>query len=135
MLLKRGVGIGAGLEVNLDEADAGQRARLAVIDVGGQGEEALEGVGDVGFNLLRRHAAIESGHHHHRHVDLGEKIDGHPDRLDDAHQPTIRQSMMMKYGILECKLRHYCAPPPLSSAFMIDDASRLCVFIRSRLRV
>ena len=80
MLLSGRVGIGARLEVDLDEADAGQRARFAVVDVGGQGEEALEGIGDVGFDLLRRHAVVERGHHHHRHVDLGKQIDRHAER-------------------------------------------------------
>jgi len=41
---ERRVGIGAGLEVDFDEAHAGQRARLAVVDVCAQREEALEGV-------------------------------------------------------------------------------------------
>ena len=73
----RDVGIGAGLEVDLDQADAGKRARFAVVDIGGQGEEALEGVGDVGLDLLRRHAVVERGDDHNGHVDLREKIDGH----------------------------------------------------------
>ncbi len=71
------VGIGARLEVDLDQAHAGERARFAVIDVGAQREEALEGVGDVGFDLLRRHAVVERGDNHHRHVDLREQVHRH----------------------------------------------------------
>ena len=48
-----GVGIGAGLEINLDQAHAGHRARFHVVDAAGQREEALERVGDVRFDLLR----------------------------------------------------------------------------------
>jgi len=47
MLLKAAFGSGAWLEVDFDEAHAGQRARFAVIDIRGQCEEPLEGVGNV----------------------------------------------------------------------------------------
>ena len=29
------------------------------------------------FDLLRRHAVVERGHDHHRHVDLGKQIHRH----------------------------------------------------------
>ena len=58
-----------------------------MVDVGAKGEEALKGVGDVGFDLLRRHAVVESGHHHDRHIDLGKQIHRH---LNDVHRADER---------------------------------------------
>ena len=86
MLLNAAFGIGARLEINLDQAYAGQRTRFAVVHVGGQRKEALKGIGDVRFNLLRRHAAVKRGHHHHRHVDFGEKVHRHARSVDHSHQ-------------------------------------------------
>ena len=48
-----GVGVGAGLEIDSDDAHARQRARFHVIDAGGEREEALETVGDIGLDILR----------------------------------------------------------------------------------
>ena len=73
----RGVGIGAGLEIDLDQAHAGQRSRLDVVDAAAQREEPLEGIRDVGFNLLRRHAVVKRRHHDNGNLDLGKQIDRH----------------------------------------------------------
>ena len=113
---QRRIGIGARLEVDLDEADAGQRARFAVVHVGGQREEALEGVGDVGFNLLRRHAVVESGHDHHGHIDRREKVHRHArhgHRSDEQHDQAEHEDEERK---TQGKLRHY-GSPPLAPAF------------------
>ncbi len=73
----RGIGVGARLEVDADQAHARQRARFDVVDAAAQREEALEGIGDVGFDLFRRHAVVERGDHNDRNVDVGKKIDRH----------------------------------------------------------
>ena len=130
-LLKRRVGVGAGLEVDLDEAHAGQRARFAVIHVGGQREEALEGVGDVGFNLLRRHAVVERGHHHHRHVDVGKQIHGHAAAMVTAPtSATTRHSMRMKKGYWRANFGIIVLPPFAASAFHVDGAAVSCTSSR-----
>ena len=50
----RGIRIASRLEVNLDDADAGQRPRFDMLDAARKREESLQVVGDVAFNLLRR---------------------------------------------------------------------------------
>ena len=99
-LADRRVRIGSRLEVNLDQADAGERSRLDVVDVAAQREEALEGVGDVAFDLLRRHAAVERGHHDDRNLDLRKQIDrharhrGHADHDDDQAEHQNEERML-----------------------------------------
>ncbi len=79
-----GIGVGARLEIDLDQAHAGQRARFHVVDAAGQREEALERVGDVRFDLLRRHAAVERGHQHHGNVDRRKHVHRHLNHAGDA---------------------------------------------------
>jgi hypothetical protein len=83
-----GVGIGARLEEHFDDADAEQRARLHMVDAAGQREEPFQGVGDVGFDVLGRHARIERRHHDFRQVDRREQIHRHPHKAGhaDHHQ-------------------------------------------------
>ena len=81
----RRVRIGAGLEVDFDDADTGKGARLDVLDAGAEREEAFEPAGDIGLDLFRRHAGIERGHDHHRDVHRGEHVDGHADETRHAH--------------------------------------------------
>ena len=100
-----------GFEVNLDQAHAGQRARLGVIHIRSQGEEALEGVGDVRFNLLRRHTVVKRSDHDHWHVDAGEKVDRHAEQVEHADQHHHETKHDDEVGIAQGKLRHYCAPP------------------------
>ena len=71
------VGVGSGAEVDLDEADAGKRAGLHVVDAAGERELALEVIGDVGFDLLRRHAGVEGRDGDDRQVDGREHVDRH----------------------------------------------------------
>ena len=78
------VGARARLEVDLDDADAGQRPRLHVIDAGPEREEPLEAAGDVGLDLLGRHAVVERGDDDLRDVDVGKQVDGH---AHDAREP------------------------------------------------
>src|SRR5215469_4896024 len=80
-----GVGAGSGLEVHTNDADTEQRPRLHVIDAAGQGEETLQGIGNGGFNVLRRHSRVERGHHHFRQIDCGEQIHRHARQAGDAN--------------------------------------------------
>ena len=87
-----------------------------MIDIGGQREEPLEGVGDVGFNLLRRHAVVERGHHDDGHVDAGEQIHRHAGNVDRANQRHNQAQHEDEEWKSESKLRHYFAPPLLASS-------------------
>ena len=95
----------------------GQRARFAVVHVRSQSKEALERIGDVGFDLLGRHAVIKSGHDYHRHVNLGEQVDRHADHGDRADQRNDQADHQDEEGITQGELRHYW-PPPFAPAFM-----------------
>ena len=103
---QRRIGIGAGFEVDLDQAHAGERARLAVIHIGGQRKEALEGVGDVGFDLLRRHAVIERSHHHHRHIDVGKQVHRHAHHGHRSNQRHHQAQHEDEKGKTQGKLWH-----------------------------
>ena len=81
-----GIRIGARLKVNLNHADAGERARLHMIDAAGQREEALQVIGDVAFDLLRRHPGIERRDCDHRDVHRRKEIDRHPRHADDTDE-------------------------------------------------
>src|SRR5579864_3497981 len=100
------VGVGSRLKINLDQADAGQRARFNVIDIAAQGEEPLEAAGDVSFNLFWRHPRVEGRDHHYRNVNGREKIDRHsyqncsPNDCD--HQTTNNNEVR----VFDCKARH-----------------------------
>jgi hypothetical protein len=56
-----------------------------MIDAAAQREEPLEWIGNVGFNLFRRHAVIERCHHHHRNLDLRKQIHRHARHGDRAN--------------------------------------------------
>ena len=71
------VRIGSGVKVHLDEADAGHRTRLNVVDAAAQREESLKRIGDVGFHLLRRHAGIKRCYYDHRYLDSRKQVHRH----------------------------------------------------------
>ena len=71
------VGVGSGLKVNLDQTHAGHRTRFHVIHAAGQREKSFERVGNVRFDLLRRHAAVKRGHQHDGNIDGGKHVHGH----------------------------------------------------------
>ena len=121
---ERGVGIGTGLEIELDEADAGEGPRLAVVHVGGEGEEALEGIGDIRFDLLGRHAVVEGGDDDHGHVDVGEEVDGHAEQVHDAHDRDDEAQHENEIGILQRKLGHFTAGPRWRS--LLPRSCRSC---------
>ena len=95
-----GVGVRARLKIDLDQADAGHRARFHVIDSAAQGEETLERVRDIGFDLLRRHAAVKGGHFDHGNIDRRKHVHRHlheggePKNADEKayHDDEIRMS-------------------------------------------
>jgi hypothetical protein len=103
---ERGVRVGTRTEVDLDERDAGERTRLDVIDIGAEGEKALEGVGDVAFDLLRRHAGVERGNDDDGNIDGREEIDRHGDDVDDADDQYHESDHDDEEGIAEGKLGH-----------------------------
>src|ERR1035438_9559636 len=102
-----GIRVGARLEVHLDQAHTGQGARFDVIDIASQGEEALKGVGDVGLDRLRGHAAVESGHHHDRNVNGREKIDWHASDRGHANHDDGEAQHKNEEGILDRETRHW----------------------------
>ena len=104
---QRRIGIGAWLEVDLDEAHAGERARFAVVHVGGQREEALEGVGDIGFDLLRRHTVIERSHDDHRHIDRWEKVHWHVRHGHCSDEHHYQAEHEDEKGITQGEAWHY----------------------------
>jgi hypothetical protein len=65
------------LEEDFDDADAQQRARLRVVDAAGQREKAFQWVGDIGFDVLRRHARVKRRYYDLRQIDGGKEVDGH----------------------------------------------------------
>src|ERR1039458_5668549 len=101
-----GIRVGARLEVHLDQAHTGQGARFDVIDIASQSEEALKGVGDVGLDLLRGHAAVEGGHHHDRNVNGREKVDWHAHNRDHADHDDDEAQHKNKERIPDCETRH-----------------------------
>ena len=82
------IGVGSRLEEDLDDADAQQRARLHVVDAAGQREEALQRIGDVGLDVLGRHAGVERGDHDLRQIDGRKQIHRHARHAGD---PDHRQ--------------------------------------------
>ena len=77
------IGVGVGLKINANDADAVERSRFDVVDAAGEGEEALQVIGDVAFDLLRRHSRVERRHDDHRNVHRREHVHRHS--RDAAH--------------------------------------------------
>ncbi len=55
-----------------------------MVDAAGQGEEALERIGDVDLDVLGRHAGVKRGHHHFRQIDGREEVHRHACQAGDA---------------------------------------------------
>ncbi len=79
-----GVGVGARLKINLDQAHAGHRAGFHVIDAAAKGEESLEGIGDVRFDLLRGHPVVKGGDEDDGNIDGRKHVDGHLREAGDS---------------------------------------------------
>ena len=85
--------IGARLEVDLQDADAGDRLRLDAGDaVDGGGVGALADEDDAAFHVLGGQAGIVPHHHHDRDVDDGEDVDDHPRDRQRAQQDDQHRS-------------------------------------------
>src|ERR1019366_9800389 len=48
-----------------------------MVDSTGQGEKTFERIGNIGFDLLGRHSAIEGGNKNHGDIDRREHVHGH----------------------------------------------------------
>ena len=71
-----------------------------------QREEAFEPAGDIGLDLLRRHAGIERRHHDHRNVDRREHVHRHPDQTRHAHHRNEQADNHDEIWIAYGKARH-----------------------------
>ena len=115
----RGVGIRARLEVHTNQAHAGERARFDVIDPAAEREKALEGIGDVRFDLFRRHAVVERRHHHDRNVDVGKQIDRHADERGHADHGDDQAHHDDEEGVADRETRHQFVPPCAASELKV----------------
>ena len=69
--------IHAGMEEELDDADAGQRSQCKMLYTARHREETFEARGDIALHLLRRHARIERRHDDRRDMQRREDVHGH----------------------------------------------------------
>ena len=106
MVVDVGVGVGAGLEEDLDDADAGQRPRLHVIDAAAEREEALEPAGDVGLDLLGRHAVVEGGDDDLGMLMVGKQIDRHAHHAGQPDDDDDQRDDDDEVRIADGKARH-----------------------------
>ena len=79
-----GIGIGAGLKIDFDQAHAGHGAGFHVIDAAAESEESFESIGDVGFDLFRGHAVIKRGDEDNRDIDGRKHVDWHLREAGDS---------------------------------------------------
>ncbi len=84
-LRDRGIDLGARMEEDFDDAEAGKRLRFHVLDiVDGDGEAALGADGDGFGHFLGRDAAIAPDDADHGDIDLREDIGGHAEDGEHA---------------------------------------------------
>ena len=77
-----------------------------MLDVAAQREEALETAGDVGLDLLRRHAGVERRDHNHGNIDRREQVDRHPGQAGDADDGDDQADDDDEIGIADRKAGH-----------------------------
>ena len=86
----RSIDVHVRLEVDLDDADAGQRLRLDVLDiVDGCGQHALVRGDDPTRHVVRREAGVAPDDRDDRNADIGKNVGRGPDRrerAEDHHQ-------------------------------------------------
>jgi len=58
-----------------------------------------QGIGNVDFNVLRRHAGIESCYHHFRQIDGRKQVHGMRTTLVTPRTSSAKQQTTMKYGL------------------------------------
>ena len=89
------------MEIDLDEADARQRARLDVLHVTCLKKELLEAQGNRAFDFIRPHTFIKGGHRHHRDFDLRKDVHGHLLIGDNAEKDDDQAARDDCVGILK----------------------------------
>ncbi len=104
------VGVRAGLKEHADDADARQRPRFHVVDARAQREEPLEASGDVGLDLLGRHAVVERHDDHLRDVDVGEQVDRHPHHARQSDDGDDQADDDDEVRVAEGEARHQRTP-------------------------
>src|SRR6185437_7070979 len=100
----------ARLEKNLNDAHAGQRARLNVVYSTAQGKKSFKATGDLGLDLLRRHAVIESGYYDLRDVDGRKEIDWHARQTRHAYYQDQQANYDDQVRVADREPRHQFAP-------------------------
>src|SRR5271165_3401724 len=94
-----------------------------MIDAAPQRKESFERIGDVSFDLLRRHPRIERCHHDYRDIDRGKQIDGHAYQRHRAHDRYHQAENDDKKRITDGEARHQRVPPD-SAAFSLTGLGR-----------
>ncbi len=74
-----------------------------MIDVAPEREKAFKRIGDVCFDLLRRHAAVEGRNDHHRNLDLRKEIYRHSRNCRDTDHDNRQTQHQNEKGIFDCK--------------------------------
>src|SRR6185437_1126338 len=77
----------ARFEISLTSESAlvpGWKNTLMMLTPGSEREESLESSGDIRFDLLRWHPAVERRHHDLRDVDVREQVHRHPHHAGEA---------------------------------------------------
>src|SRR5262249_10224920 len=103
-------GARARLEEDLDDAHAGQRPGLHMVDAGAEREEPLEPPRDVVLDLLGRHAVVEGCHHDLRDVDRRKEIDRHARAARHAHDGDDRTDNEDEMRIADGESSHQRSP-------------------------
>jgi hypothetical protein len=81
-----------------------------VINAAGKCEEAFKGIGDVCFDLLRRHAGIKGSNHYNGNVDGRKKVDGHAHESHGADDGDDEAGDDYKKRIFDLKTGHQFSP-------------------------
>ncbi len=91
--------IGAGLEIDLEQADAGNGLGLDALDaVDGGGIGALADQDDAPLHVLGGQAGIVPGDQHDRNVDDREDVDDHARHREPAHQQDQQRHHRRRVG-------------------------------------
>src|SRR6185437_4741805 len=106
-----GVSAGPRLEIDLDQRHTRKRARFNMLDAAAQREESLERIGNVGFDLLRRHSVVEGRDHDDRDIDLGKKVDRHARQRHSSNDRNHQAEHDDEEGIAKGKTGHYWLSP------------------------
>ena len=81
-----------------------------MLNPAGQREEALQVIGDVAFDLLRRHAGVERGHSDYRDVHGREQIHGHAQNRHATQDRDNHADHNNQVRRLDREAGHYLPP-------------------------